>query len=323
MQRYNFTNPLFLLKIDAMTQRFYFFFCLLFLVACDDGDIITVDLDFDKILKRCDNFENSYLIYDTKDSPSESLSLIIEKNPTNELLFTEAITSELPINASTTRFIYRTYNRAIVSSGSSEELCSAVPPSDLVIQNDYEASSGIIEITSTFVDDDEDGIPSVDEGRGELDEDGEYSNAQDSDGDEIPDYLDQDDDNDNVLTINEIDTSDSGEIIFLDTDNDNHYNHLDKDDDGDGIDTILEDEDGINGPINDIVIDTEGNSIARYLYDGATDTYTNPGFIYNIYKRIVTTSFTIKNFDLEIINSDEIDFGTFENSFQISNEPED
>ena len=71
MKRYNFTNPLFLLKIEAMIRRFYILFCLVFLVACDDGDILTVQLDFEQELERCDNFEDSYIIFDTKDDLSE------------------------------------------------------------------------------------------------------------------------------------------------------------------------------------------------------------------------------------------------------------
>ena len=47
MERYNFTNPLFLLKIESMIRRFFICFLLVFLVACDDGDIITIDLDFE------------------------------------------------------------------------------------------------------------------------------------------------------------------------------------------------------------------------------------------------------------------------------------
>ena len=52
-------------------------------------------------------------------------------------------------------------------------------------------SSGTIIFTSTFEDDDNDGVPNA------LEYDGDY------DGDGIDDYIDNDDDGDNVLTLNE------------------------------------------------------------------------------------------------------------------------
>ena len=62
-----------------MVRRFYILFCLAFLVACDDGDIINVTLDFDEVLERCDNFEDSYLVYNTREDPNEALILILPK----------------------------------------------------------------------------------------------------------------------------------------------------------------------------------------------------------------------------------------------------
>ncbi len=75
-------------------------------------------------------------------------------------------------------------------------------PSDLTIREDYEAGSGDVYITTTIVDDDNDGVPNEDEDR-------------------LPrmvfrsikilmemvslDYLDIDDDGDNVLTEDELD----------------------------------------------------------------------------------------------------------------------
>lgn len=311
-----------------MMRLFYIIFALLLFTACDDGDILTIELDFEGELERCDNNEEYYTIYDTREDPNEALILIIERDDTNELLFTQPTEEDTPIelliDESSTRFIYRTYNRAIED----EELCDVIPASDLIAIDDYEANSGTVQVTVTVEDDDNDGIPSDDEGRGELDENGEYSNALDSDNDGIPDYLDQDDDNDNVLTEDEIDNEDlDGDddplTNPLDTDNDGIPNYLDDDDDNDGTLTILEDEDGSNGPIDDFVIDTDGNTVVRYLYAGASDSYTNPGYIYNTYTRYVTTTFTIINAGLDVINSTIIDFGTYESSFEITNEPED
>ncbi|NRD22581.1 hypothetical protein HNV10_04975 [Winogradskyella litoriviva] len=337
MKRYNFTNLLFLFKIESMIRRFFIIFCLVFLTTCDDGDILSIDLDFEGELERCENDIDSYVIYDTRENPNEALLLIIERDDTNELLFTKPTMvgspTELTItDGGDTQFIYRSYSRAIESG----ELCEVIPPDDLVVIENYPAPSGTVKVTATVVDDDNDGIPNEYEGiAGEPDENGIYNQSQDWDEDGIPDYLDQDDDNDNVLTIYEIDNSDGDDDPTtnpLDTDGDGDYDYLDEDDDGDGVDTRLEDlsEDG-KDPRNlaNKITDTLGIDVYRYLYnynDGvinANEEFDDTGFIYNIYTRSVTTSFIIENAGFTIISTDYIDFGDFENSFDITNEPED
>lgn len=342
MKRYNFTNPLFLLKIEAMIRRFYILFCLVFLVACDDGDILTVQLDFNQELERCDNFEDSYIIFDTKDDPSEALILIIPKNATSEEYFTNStprselesnsVTSSFPINPSSgVQFIYRTYNRNI----SLNDICAILPPNNLSVVNEYIADSGTVEVTFTFIDDDNDGIPSEFEyGPGGIE------NPQDSDGDGIPDYIDEDDDNDNVPTRNELNNDDNDDDPFtnpLNTDADIELangseilpDYLDDDDDGDGILTRLEDmsEDGQNprDSANEYTTVNGGEETYRYLSneEGASEAFEDSGFIYNEYTRAAIIRFEIFDVNLEIINSTYIDLGTYENSFIITNEPEE
>ena len=336
MKRYNFTNLLFLFKIESMKRHFYFLFCLAFLVACDDGDILTIDLDFDGELERCENDIDSYILYDTRDDPNEALILIIERDEANELLFTKPtlVATELVIDETDTFFIFRSYSRAVET----DELCDVVPPGDLIITESYSAPDGTVFITTTVEDDDNDGIPNEYEGiSGEANEDGIYTQSQDWDEDGIPDYLDQDDDNDNVLTKNEIDTDDldgddNPTTGFLDTDGDGDPDYLDEDDDGDGVDTRLEDlsDDGKDPrAFDNYVTNTLGIDVYRYLYnynDGiinANEAFDDSGFIYNIYTRSVTTSFIIEDASFEIISSDYIDFGSFEDSFDITNAPEE
>ncbi|MCB0399188.1 MAG: hypothetical protein KDD26_06090 [Winogradskyella sp.] len=306
-----------------MMRPFYIIFALLLLTACDDGDIITVDLEFDKELDLCTNNTESFLIYDTRQDPNESLSLIIPRGINQEYPFTEATPigspQPFPINMSTTRFIYRTYNRTIGSN----ELCDPVPPADLTIVNDYEAPSGTAFATVTIEDDDNDGIPSDLEGRGEMDENGDFPNAQDWDGDGTPDYLDQDDDNDNVPTINEIDNDDlDGDddptTNPLDTDGDGDPDYLDLDDDGDGVNTILEDEDQDKNPRNDLNVNADGITVPHYLNTLEVTDHGNPGLTdNNTYTRTVTVNFLIDNFNLDILSADEIDFGTLTYSFNL------
>lgn len=328
MERYNFTNPLFLFKIESMLRRFYILFCLVFLVACDDGDILTVDLDFDEVLAQCDNFEDYHLIYDTREDPSEALILIFPKSTTNDALFTSATTVDVPeeltINEGTIRFIYRTYNREL----SADDICAVVAPFDLTIREDYEAGSGDVYITSTIVDDDNDGVPSIYEyGPGGID------NPQDTDDDEIPDYLDIDDDGDNVLTEDELDElnedgDDDPLTNPLNTDADLPNgdiipDYLDSDDDGDLIPTRLEDANGENGPGDDRVA-VNGVLVLLYLNNAEANAYTFEDYnaFDNEYTRTIETVFSIKNIDLTILRSQEIDFGTLTTTIE-DFDPED
>lgn len=311
MERYNFTNPLFLLKIESMIHRFYLIFCLLFLVACDDGDIITVDLDFQGELNLCEDFDDSYVVFDTREDPNEALILIFDKNEVSDAYFNTEITEDNPvvlnIDMTSVRFIYRTYNRTLTQN----DFCSVIPPSDLVILEDYEAQSGTVQITTTVIDDDNDGIPSINEdlnGNGNLEDD-------DFDNDGIPNYLDQDDDGDNVDTIDEDDDEDGDGNPFTNprnTDGTDEVDYLDTDDDNDGILTRLEDQNENQNPLDDFVI-SEGVSVLRYLLDDpiAMEAFPDPGTADNVYTSTVTTNFLIFNAGLEIINSTIIDFGNY------------
>ena len=327
MKRYNFTNPLFLLKIESMIRRFYILFCFVFLVACDDGDILSVDLVFDQELERCDNFEDYHLVYDTREDPSESLILVFPKNEDNNALFTTPTPvgepHTLDLSNSNIRFIYRTYNRELESG----DLCEIIPPATLSIIEDYEAGAGQVQITVTVVDDDNDGIPTEFEGlAGEAYPDGIYWDSQDTDDDGIPDYIDEDDDNDNVLTIDEIiqDDDDYSPLTHtLDTDGDVTYNHLDNDDDGDNVFTYLEDKDGdLNprDPANYVVDEENGENVLRYLSNqsNAVEAFDDPGKRVTTFSRIVTTTITIVGIDLEILRATTVEFGTLTTNLEVT-----
>lgn len=286
-----------------MKSPFYILICLIFLVACDDGDILTVDLEFDQELENCDDFEDSHLIFDTREDPNEALILIFPRNDDNDDLFFSATPEDEPaildISDGGIRFIYRTYNRAV----DADDMCAIVAPGDLNIVEDYEADSGTVEVTVTIIDDDGDGIPSIDEyGPGGL------ADPQDTDEDGIPDYLDIDDDGDNVKTKDELDAD--GEP--LDTDGNGTPDYLDKDDDGDNIDTRLEDANGENGPGDDRANNAEGVLVPHYKNADEATAYDFEDYdaFENIYTRTVTTSFLVKNFDIEILRAEVINLGT-------------
>lgn len=303
-----------------MIRRFFIIFCFAFLTACNDGDILTVDLDFDRELKMCNNFVDSYVIYDTRKDPNESLILVLPK-PLYQDLFTKPTPEGqpviIPISANGAQFNYRTYN-----IDPANYLCDVMSNSDLIIREDYVAESGTVEITVTIVDDDNDGIPSEFEGIAGLpDEDGIYWDSLDSDGDGIPDYLDQDDDNDNVKTINEIYNSDNSNdptVNPLDTDGDGIPDYLDPDDDGDGILTILEDANSDKNPMNDLANNEAGVLVPHYLNPAEATAYPFPGYTNtNVFTRTVRTTIVIKDVDLEILRTTTIQFGTLITVFDV------
>ncbi|WP_179008028.1 hypothetical protein [Winogradskyella forsetii] len=332
MQRYNFTNPLFLLKIEAMIRRFYILFCLVFMVACDDGDILTVELEFDEELEICDNFVASYLIYNTKSDPNESLTLLLPK-PEYEDLFLfptpEGDPEIIQLSDSDVQFNYRSYN-----INPNALLCDVITNSELVITEDYPADAGTAEVTVTVLDDDNDGVPNEFEGiSGDQYEDGIYWDSQDWDDDGIPDYLDEDDDNDNVLTKFELNDEDDDDDdpttnpLNSDADvpitGDNFPDYLDDDDDGDGIPTYLEDVDGDKNPRSgsvDQVVDVEGISVYRYLYnhEDYMDPYPDPGKRITTFSRVVTTTFVVRDIDLEVLRTTFISLGTLGTSLTIT-----
>lgn len=100
----------------------------------------------------------------------------------------------------------------------------------------------------------------------DVNADGNLGN-DDTDGDGLPDFLDNDDDGDQMLTFEEYvfivgpPDGNDGEIL-LDTDGDGVVNYLDNDDDGDGVLTINEDA-NCNANLTDD--DTDGNGTPDFL----------------------------------------------------------
>jgi len=92
-----------------------------------------------------------------------------------------------------------------------------------------------------------------------------FDENDNTDEDQLVNYLDPDDDNDGVTTDSEIVSDDEGNLIsFLDTDNDGISNHLDSDDDGDGIDTA--DEINVNFTTGVIIFpDSDEDGTPDYL----------------------------------------------------------
>lgn len=288
-------------------MRFWFYSLSFFLVltACGDGDVIDVQLDFDKTLKLCEiqtanqgtGQTSSFLFYDTREDPFESLTLLIPRTTATEHLFnpeSSGDTQTLTINGSSVQFHYRSY-----SGNPNDLICAIIPPAGVAVTQSYESNSGSINFTSTFIDDDNDGVPTA------LEFDG------DTDGDGILNFKDSDDDGDNVPTKNEKpDLNNDGDLSDAqDTDGDGIPDYLDTDDDGDGTLTINEDTNGNGNLFDDIAV---GAPAARFLDANFSDSYAILINNTNEFQRVVTVSIELVNIDISILSADNLDLGTYQ-----------
>jgi len=241
-----------------MKYRFFLIALSLFLISCDDGDIIVTDFSFDEIsLELCETTDsNGYIYFKINNTTLEAISLNF-----TESSFSEATEGAFDLTlSSTNKVVYRKFNTEIDNT----YYCGVIPPSNVSVVEEYVSTGGSASVVTAITDEDDgDGIDAIREdlnGNGDLEDD-------DTDGDGIPNYKDQDDDNDNILTVDEI-SNDNSTITFLNTDNDTDadgnpiYNHLDNDDDGDGVLTKFEDLDGNSDPTNDRM---DSTTLAYYL----------------------------------------------------------
>lgn len=272
--------------------------------TCDDGDIIVFELDFDDTFKTC----GEIVFYKTKTDPAESLSIQISGLTIDEVLAVgsnNTLTLNRTINGSTNRLTYRTYNTL-----PSSLFCNDVPPSDLDILTSDESTSGNVIITTVLTEDDNDGVPAELEdinGNGNLDDD-------DTDLDGVPNYLDQDDDGDNVFTTSENPnyTIADGLANAQDSDGDGTPDYLDMDDDGDGVKT--RDEENVSqdqNPLNDIL---DPNVGPDYLNPDINSTVVATTYRAHTIKQSFEVSILVENISFPTLSQTMFDFGTLDSS---------
>ncbi|MCF7560892.1 hypothetical protein L3X39_09620 [Sabulilitoribacter multivorans] len=276
---------------------------LLTVFSCDDGDIITVELDFDETFEACEGV-SSLVFYKTKSDPSESLSLVVSGLTIDDILEVDANNEyENTISISgTNHFNYRTYSNATLPS---DLFCNDIPNSEVQLTEDIESTSGIATIKTVLTEDDNDGIIAAMEdlnGNGDLTDD-------DTDGDGLPNYIDADDDGDNILTVNENpDPNGDGDLSDAqDTDGDGTPDYLDDDDDGDGVKTRDEENDSQDkNPANDI---TNSEIGADYLNPDVNTTVSATAYREHTIIKSYLVTLIVTDVDLTIISLDEYDFG--------------
>jgi len=173
-------------------------------------------------------------------------------------------------------------------------------------QTIYALGNGMVKpitlnVIDCTVDADDDSVATSDE---DSNADTNLAN-DDTDFDGLPNYLDNDDDGDMILTNLEY-VFGKNAAVALDTDNDGIPNYLDNDDDGDGVATFLEDYDHDGNPAND---DTNTNGVADYLEMNVAlgvqpNTLVNHSI--NIYPNPASEVLTIQNNSNDTIAAIEI-----------------
>lgn len=304
-----------LLKLKIQVMRNILFLVLTLLIfSCDDGDFIIEEFSFDST--EIDNACGQLTLYKISETGTEALILELNGNDGSFLsnIENQVDTTRFTINNTSVKVLYRIFDDKV----SSDYFCQNIPPTTPQVTEEWYARSGTIQVVTTLIEDDEDGIPFTDEGAVVL-EDGtiDKANSQNTDGDAFPDYLDLDDDGDNVPTSEEIDIVD-GVPVFRDTDGDGIPNHLDPDDDNDGILTIDEDLNGDGNPANDTTI-IDGVAVPNYLTSVTAVAGTNEIIKRkNSYKQIYTNvisfvdGFQLENGSEEIkYDVEEYIFGTY------------
>jgi len=301
-----------------MRKIFVFFIFLLTLNACNDGDIITTEIEFGDTFEACGDL----VLFKTKTDPNESFSLqlnnsnitiagLIETSPdtNNPLLVNLDATesNELPIGT-TNVLNFRSYTTAPINL-----FCNDVPPTNILVLEDFYSETGIAKFNMELIEDDNDGIPAILEdinGNGNLFDD-------DTDGDNLPNFLDVDDDGDNVLTASEGIVYTEGmtlaelNLSSLNTDasftnGDTIPNYLDNDDDGDGVPTRNEEFNTLdNNPTNDVTDNTVGPDYLNEL----VSTNNNPPTEFR--EHSVNQTFIVK-LVLEGIQFPNISYETFD-----------
>lgn len=235
------------------------------IVSCDDGDILLdEEIDFDSNDLEFCNLRNeegeirTTVFFNINPSTNEVLSF--QLNNSNFIPTQESVEASETRPVENLNLSLRDFDTTI----NANYFCSGIPNSSVQILSELRGVSGNIEIQTRNIttldgDDDGDGLTNEEEGfdpslipevltfaDNQITIRTDLSVFEDSDEDGIPDFRDQDDDNDNVITAQEITRdSENNTIILTDTDSDGTPDYLDTDDDGDGVLTINEiSEDG-------------------------------------------------------------------------------
>ena len=255
----------------------------LIIISCDDGDIVVSNFNFDQdtVLDLCGDSDNQVL-FTIDDETNEAISFTFDNQDFDGtfdgLNPPEAISIDLGSN---NKVNYRILN---APASGAQYFCQDVPPSSPEVNQEFISTSGgtaFLTINVTEQDDD----------------------------DGITNFIDNDDDNDNVPTSVEIINNDGDNLP--DTDGDGTPDYLDPDDDGDGVLTRNEDLNAFdnideNGnPTLNPQDDTNPDGLPNYLNPQATEAVNINQFRENEITRTFRTQVVINNVTLEQVNGEQ------------------
>ena len=294
-----------LMKIYPMKKFTSLFLLILLFTNCDDGNIDTVQLNFEEqALQQC----GEYVFYVLTTDRTESLVVSVSST-TNVLTNTAGSPQNFTINNTSNRVVYRLFGAPVTGAS---YFCSSIPPTEPQVLEEWTAPSGIVEISVALEEDDNDNVDADIE---QINRDN-LEMSPDTDGDGLPDYKDSDDNGDNVPTSVEARKNQDG--TFVDTDEDGVADYLDDDDDGDGIPTrnevdAVDDTDPTNNFVN-----VNGVNVARYLLADETtsvpvETYREHSFRQTFVNTIrIVGNFTLVNGNQEVkFDVEQYDFGSY------------
>ena len=277
--------------------------------SCDDGNIITTTFNFDEDtdLSLCMQDETNVLYFIDQET-NEAISFRFSEEFDGTFEGIEEDVFEITININNNNRV--TYRRLNGSISGDDYYCQEIPPSTPGVLEEFVSTTGgtaTLQIRVSEQDDNDDVPAELEE---VLDEDG---NLLDTDGDGIPDYLDIDDDNDNVLTRSEelLAVDENGAVIpgvYVDTDGDGIPNYLDEDDDGDGVLTINEDLNACVDPENPALNpnnDLNADGLANYLNPEATGSVVRDIRKSNTISRSFFTQVVFNDVTFENVNNSE------------------
>ncbi|MDX1542490.1 MAG: hypothetical protein R3214_00980 [Christiangramia sp.] len=289
---------------------------IVLLGACDDGEIIVTSFDFeDSTLKFCSGPNKNVIYAINNNDVFESISLEFSNNQLDvdedgNLIPPEEEQISFPLSGNN-RVVYRIYNSEVPN----DYFCNVVPPSSPdVVEEWVSGTGGTVVINTDFIDEtgnsdpDRDGLKNLEEG---WNSSGEAH--QDTDEDGIPDYLDIDDDGDNVKTETELANSAGDPVTedgYRDTDEDGIPNYLDNDDDYDGVLTRFEVEEGNED--NPVAFQT-AQGISNYLNQEQTAEFQHEVYISHNIRRNYGLQILINNlkFEKQDGSGESIQFETY------------
>src|SRR6478609_1684678 len=135
---------LFLFKIKEIMKRFLgILICVIAFSGCDDGDLIVETINFDEIATSTCG-ENNNLLFKLK----EGEALIL--NVPEETFVEQATPGNDPIKLDidkTNQVVYNFYTGKVAAAN----ICDLIPPANPSIKTQWNATSGVIEITTETV----------------------------------------------------------------------------------------------------------------------------------------------------------------------------